>query len=173
MIEILFFISIVLLAILSPSIAPKTIRFDLRACLSGIAMIFGVVTVGFIIWHYGLRFIFPDYYNDMMMEAIQSTASISAMSLMRVWWEDVAYVWPSLILKEHGFDKLSWFVLLLSVPSFVFGHLYQGPMGLISVIFPFIARGLGLKYGAITVAVWHIMYDLAIHFRIELTAGLM
>jgi hypothetical protein len=172
-IEILFFISVVLLAAVAPYLAPNTIRFDLKTGMKGNALIFGMVLVGFALWHFVLRLIFPDFYNDMMLEAIKSTAMISAMSLMRVWWEDVAYVWSSLILKEHGYEKLSWVVIVLSVPSFVFGHLYQGPMGLMSVIFPFMARHLGLKYGAITVVMWHIMYDLAIHFRIQLTAGMM
>lgn len=168
MIDVLFFMSVLFLAAVAPKLAPNTIRFCLPTFLKGSLFIFAMTLLGWLIWSYGFRLIFPDFYENAIQTALNSLSSIHPIDLMRVWWEDIVYVWPSLILFEKGYKKLSWAVLLLTLPDFVAGHLYQGPMGLMSVVFVFLARHLGIKYGAITVAGWHIFYDLCVDFRIYL-----
>jgi hypothetical protein len=42
------------------------------------------------------------------------------------------------------------------------GHSYQGPTGMITFIFPFISFYYSKKYGAGTVMLCHILYDISI-----------
>ena len=85
-------------------------------------------------------------------------------SLMGVWWEDACFVLPYLLLYNR-FGKKAYFALpLFILTSFYFslGHLYQGPTGYVTFLFPFISFYYAKKYGAGTTMLCHIIYDTSI-----------
>lgn len=168
MIEVLFFMGVVLFAGIAHKIQPSVIRFDEKSFLKGCVFLLFVTFLGWAIWTQVIARIFPVFFQEQVMTAVRAVADIHPMELMRVWWEDVIYAWPALILISKGYKKTGWTVLLLCLPHFVMGHLYQGPAGLMSAIFPFLAVHLGLRYGAITVCAWHIFYDLCVDLRVQI-----
>lgn len=174
----LYYWAITLFFMLAAYTSPRVIRLDPKA---GLRMMLFITCA--IFFNSAFSYLFPDvsllhWLFPENFPAGHNTESAARMlmmirpdELLRVWYEDVAYVWGSLVLFDKGFKKLSWLVLVAGIPSFVIGHLYQGPIGFMAILFPFIVRHLSLKYGAITVMMIHIFYDLTIHLNFQLIVG--
>ena len=91
---------------------------------------------------------------------------IGPQMLLSVWWEDIIYVLPFLVISKLLGDKWKWVIPMMIPSSIVFalGHLYQGPMGLVTFIFPFLSLLAARKYGFITSVAMHLVYDFSIYF---------
>lgn len=89
----------------------------------------------------------------------------SITEVFSVWWEDLFFAAPYLFLiRKYGWKKSLWALPLfvLTTAMFGLGHLYQGPSGWISVIYPAISIGYGLRYGLGTMMVFHVLYDVVV-----------
>lgn len=82
-----------------------------------------------------------------------------------VWWEDLFFVLPALLVY-HFFGKkgIIWLSPLFVFTTFLFaqGHLYQGNIGWILGIYPILAFFMARKYGLTTVMVCHVLYDVIV-----------
>lgn len=168
MIEISFYIAVLLFGALCVTVHPELFKFDGKRFFKGVFYLVLLNIWAFFVHKFIISYFFPEFFQKTLAAASAAMLQGSPIDLFRVGWEDVCYVWPSLLLAHRGYKKMSWAVILLTVPSFVIGHLYQGPAGLMVVVAPFIARYLGLRYGALTVIAWHILHDMLIHLRLEL-----
>lgn len=133
--------------------APETVRIDInRVIRFGIACLFIFLIKAF-------------YYAQIGKESYLDTVYLNGInSLAAVWWEDACFVLPYL-LAYHFFGKKSFILFPVFVfTTFVFmqGHSYQGPAGMLTFIFPFTSFYYGRKYGAGTMMLCHIIYDISI-----------
>jgi len=86
---------------------------------------------------------------------------------LTVFWEDACHGLPLLLLKKM-LDKKKWAkfifipILILTMISFGFAHVYQGFIAafVLSFYIPYSVR-MGEKYGFGTVMICHILYDAA------------
>lgn len=85
-------------------------------------------------------------------------------SLAAVWWEDACFVLPYLLAYNYIGKKAYFLFPLFLSTNYIFmqGHAYQGPVGQITFIFPFISFYYGKKYGLGTMMLCHILYDTSI-----------
>lgn len=101
---------------------------------------------------------------------------IDPVSLSMVYWEDAVHTLPIAIISRYVSGPKSKFILIpiliLTMISFGYGHLYQGALAasLLSLYVP-ISYYYGLRFGFGTVMICHVMYDLTIYAYI--IAGLL
>lgn len=166
--EPLFFIGVLILLVASIKEYPEIFRLQTTSAIKGIFFLLGFSFIGFLFHKYIVGALFPEWYSFVKGSIKLFGLSIRPMDMMRVFWEDIVFVAPSLILYAKGHKKLSWLVLIASTPAFVLGHTYQGAIGLVTVVYPFISRYLSIRYGFITMLIWHIAYDLSVLIRMAL-----
>ncbi len=132
---------------------PDLMRFDLNKVFK-FAIIFSIA--------FFIRGILYVWLNE--KGAVVDLYSQGINSLLAVWWEDCVFVLPFLILHKNMGKKSYYLFPVFIATSFYFalGHLYQGPTGWVSFIYPFISFYFARKNGLGTVMLCHIIYDVLI-----------
>lgn len=99
---------------------------------------------------------------------LRSPISLDMSQYFMVWWEDVFFVLPYLwVYRVWG--KKAWPIIplfILSTLLFGLGHLYQGSIGWVAVVYPALSFLGGKKYGLGTMMIIHVAYDVSISFSI-------
>jgi hypothetical protein len=86
--------------------------------------------------------------------------------LPMVWWEDLLFsLIPIYYARKYLPLYLANTAAILGSLIFAYFHLYQGPLGLIAVIYPFfISYRYGKEFGYGTVMFCHVIYDCMVVF---------
>lgn len=117
------------------------------------------------------------FYLTSNIIATEVVKTIPFTSLFWVFWEDAFFVLIPLALKKiiPKTGKMLYvnnivFAIAMSGMSllFMYGHSYQGNIGYLTVIYPFlIAYRYGIKVGFGTVMVCHVLYDIITYSTIK------
>jgi len=109
-------------------------------------------------------------------EALLHTAQIFDLippnALLAVWWEDCFYVLPFLIImqridavKNYWLKSIylisSTVLFLIAALHFMAGHAYQGPAGMVTIIYPIISFFVARRKGLGTMLILHILFDIS------------
>lgn len=146
---------------------PEIVRVDRETVLHFGSLIFiinvvkmaAILTVG--------SSLFPSFVQG-MREAMSHIPSVNY--LLAAYWEDTFYVLPYLLLSKLIFNieskklKISLFVglfllFLTTTLHFASGHLYQGKMGWLTVIYPITSYCIAGRKGLGTMLILHVIFD--------------
>jgi len=103
-------------------------------------------------------------FNHFFPDLVANLAFMTYVPLwvfFMVFWEDLVFTMPILHMKKRGVRKRFLYpVMALSFGVFTVSHLYQGLMGLSSIIYIywFSYKG-GQEFGLGTVMVLHVLFD--------------
>lgn len=104
--------------------------------------------------------IMPGFVDQKFVEIADK---IGFATLPFVFWEDVYFGMPIAWLMKKVFPKYPKLAITLTIiisTIFATGHLYQGAIGMVTIIYPFfISYKYGKKYGFGTVMICHMLYD--------------
>lgn len=133
----------------------KYLRIDVDALKS-----FGV----FLLWVTLIRAILFSISDTSSMSHILHL--INPWFMLGVFWEDAVHVLPLIVLKDKDkIGNVAYYALFIcSAIIFASGHMYQGLVGLTSVIYIYFSAKYGRQYGFGTVMLCHIAYDLVTYF---------
>lgn len=150
-------------------ISPNSVKFDQKFFAKASFLLAGFFLASFIIHDIILFDILSKYFPHITDHVTQISKKmyilIDGQELLRVWWEDVVYVLPSVVLYHTGHKKLSWAILLATMPDFVHGHMYQGILGYTSFIYLLVSRFFSIRYGLVSMMLIHVLYDGLIFLR--------
>lgn len=131
----------------------ESVRFTLKAYLKFLI---------FLAFITGIRFYILSLYSadpdDLQIP------DIPLWSLFGVWWEDMVFILPSILIMRNSKSKSKFLIVvpLMLASSFLFatGHLYQGTTWATITFFYIPVIGfLGKKNGVGTTAACHVTYD--------------
>src|SRR5690606_29719390 len=121
-----------------------------------------------------LRWLVPESFEA----TIRIFDMIPANHLLAVWWEDSFYVLPYLlvapaVLALKGWKKAAALIafallFLATTVHFTLGHLYQGPAGLVTFVYPIISYYVAGRKGLGTMIALHILFDFTIYMSVWL-----
>lgn len=139
----------------------EAVRFTPRAYLKFLAFMFFATIIRFVI--------FATLNDPKDMYVPFFTTLLPPFDLYMVWWEDVIFVLPSLVLFRKNLSR--WFLIpLIMLSSLIFasGHLYQGSTWAIITLFyiPLMLH-FAKKYGLATTAACHVTYDVVTYLTIS------
>jgi len=114
------------------------------------------------------------YQPAVFWQATQIFNFIPVNYLLAVWWEDAFYILPYLLLAPLILSvqtrwikfcalTLAAFAFGATAYHFMLGHLYQGPMGMVTIIYPFLAYAVASWKGLGTVMMLHIIFDFTMY----------
>lgn len=133
---------------------PEVVRFTFRAYLKFLLWM-GLVT--------SLRLIglFNSGLDTSEFDYFYPADFLPLLFLSMVWWEDVIFVLPSVLLIKKNSSKMIWIpVMALSSLVFAAGHLYQGEIwAAITLFYVPLMTYFAKKNGLSTVAACHVTYD--------------
>lgn len=151
--EILAIYSVLILFIVKMD-SPEILRFSLKPFLKFLLII--IALTGLRLWA----------FVDMPMPIYKSLPNIE--SLLLVFWEDVFFVLPLLIMKKYQVegDKLHkvmfWIVMAISSIFFASGHLYiSTEWATILLAYVPLMYSIARKSGLTNVMLGHVIYDVA------------
>lgn len=129
---------------------PEALRFSLAPYVKFLTY-FGAITL--------LR-VFALYITDFKDEN-SFLFQIPLFSLFMVWWEDVIFVMPALLMTRAKNSKWAIYaVIIMSSIIFAMGHLYQSEIwAFITLFYVPLMLHYSKKHGLSTVAACHITYD--------------
>lgn len=89
---------------------------------------------------------------------------INPATLFFVYWEDVVFVITPFLIMSRCKSLKTYIpcLMLFTALTIFFGifHLYQGPVGLIAILMPWISMEIGRKRGFGTSIMLHILFDI-------------
>jgi hypothetical protein len=138
------------------------LRIDVKA-LKG----FGI----FLLWLTLIRSFIFTISQSMPMSDILPL--INPWLMLGVFWEDAIHVMPLIILKDKEVINKYVYYALFACSALVFasGHMYQGWIGLASILYMYFSAKYGRKHGFGTVMICHTAYDLTTYFGALAFAG--
>lgn len=147
---ILAIVSIFILILARISV-PELIRFEIRPFVRflGIMVLLSI----FRYWIIDRQELPLHIFEIMLM---------NPLNFLAVFWEDAFFVLPAMYLVCKNYSKFIY-VPVAAVSTFFFatGHLYQGIGGfLFAVFFMLLSFYYSKKYGILTTAACHVVYDL-------------
>jgi hypothetical protein len=156
--DFIFYLAFAVMFI-SYSYYPELFKFDFNVLMKftkflTIVLAMKVVVETFILHH--TDFYFPEHYHIFN--------SISIHSVLAVYWEDAIFVLPFLFFWHKFKEKAIWFLPLFiaSTIAFAAGHLHQGNIGWVTIIYPPLALYFSKKHGISTIMACHIIYDIVV-----------
>ena len=131
--------------------APELVRFEIRPFLKFLGIM--VVLSLFRYWIIERQEL-PLHVFEIML--------INPLNFLAVFWEDVFVVLPVMYLVCKNYSKFLYIpAAAISTYLFAIGHLYQGIGGfLFAVFFMLLSFHYSKKYGILTTAACHVVYDL-------------
>jgi hypothetical protein len=159
--------------------APHVLRVDREV----VKLFGGFVTVVNFLKAVALFAVVRHVWPEKFQEITRIFDMIPANHLLAVWWEDSFYVLPYLLVTPAILSiRSAWLrmaamggaflVFLVTTLHFMLGHLYQGPAGLVTAVYPFISYAMGGRKGLGTVMVLHILFDFTIYMSIWMLLAL-
>lgn len=139
----------------------EAIRFTLKPYLKFLGWV-GLVTV-FRFFILKMSGVSPDdVYFPFEIE------KIPPLKFFMVWWEDVMFVLPFVLLSRNNVSKKIQIPLMaLASALFAAGHLYQGGLwALITLLYVPIMTHFAKKHGLRTTAACHVTYDVLTYLTI-------
>jgi hypothetical protein len=145
---------------------PEVLRIDREM----VKLFGGLITVINVIKITILGLIINAFFPELYSKITSIYWSIPANHLLAVWWEDSFYVLPYLLLArpimnianskaKYAAITLAFTMFLLTTAHFTAGHMYQGKMGLVTAMYPFVSYSVGGRKGLGTVMMLHIIFD--------------
>lgn len=177
----LFVITGILLFLYTYIKKPEILRIDRETILLFGSFVFIINVIEMIIMVTGGFFLFPKFIQGV----IQSMSHIPSVNyLLAAYWEDTFYVLPYLLASSFLFKvesknlKISLFILLflsfvLTTLHFASGHLYQGKLGWLTVIYPIASYCIGGRKGLGTMLMLHVIFDFSAYIGFYLGMGLL
>jgi hypothetical protein len=100
------------------------------------------------------------------------TSLIPPLGLFMVWWEDVAFVLPTILMMRNNVSRMVYIpYTLLACLLFASAHLYQSvSWAFVTLFYIPVAIHYAIKNGLTTVAACHILFDLISYMTIVLWA---
>lgn len=159
---------------------PEILRIDRDL----VKMFGGLITVINVIKITVLGLVIHQFWPDLFRKIESIYWSIPANHLLAVWWEDSFYVLPYLLLATPIMTIASKrlraaamiaaaTMFLITTAHFTMGHLYQGPMGLVTCIYPFVSYYVGGRKGLGTVMMLHIIFDFTTYMAMTATISIL
>lgn len=153
--------------------APHLLRVDRKL----VKQFGGLVTVVNFVKAIVLFAVIQHFWPSTFSKVTSIFHMIPANHLLAVWWEDSFYVLPYLLIAPHIMNiqstrkraaaiALASLCFVATAVHFMLGHLYQGPMGMVAIIYPFISYHVGGRKGLGTVMMLHIIFDFTIYMGV-------
>lgn len=151
-----YYIIALSLLILGYKLAPELFQFKIDKVIKFIKIVTIIVTISALIRAITIHQNYPQGVN-FPIESLRD--------FLGVWWEDLFFVLPYLLIHRFFGMRGVLFsspLFLITTSIFVQGHLYQGVGGYLSALYPFISFYYSRKNGITTVMLCHVLYDIII-----------
>ena len=161
-------LAIMIMLAVATKLSPQSVKFDQKVFVSGSGILFAIFAMSATIQAFVINPIAGQYFPEFLgyiNDVAKKVAMMDGDTFFRVWWEDVVYVLPAVVLYHKGFKKSAVALLIACMPSFVEGHLYQGAMGYMSFMYMIVAFNVAIRHGIITMMFFHMLYDVLIFSR--------
>ena len=151
-----YYIVALLLLIGGYKLAPELFQFKIDKVIKFVKFILTFVTIAAVVRAFVIHKSYPQGVA-FPFEALNT--------LFGVWWEDLFFVLPYLLIHRFFGNRGLLFaspLILITTNMFVQGHMYQVVAGYLSVLYPLVSFHYSKKHGITTVMLCHVLYDVIV-----------